>query len=107
MLIFLAVAVVVALSLQFFIYHFILKRLTRLSSAVQRISRGDLQQIALDQNDDEIGMLNRAFNGMADEIHQLISGLNTRIVEKEQAERATRKLTKAVAFSSSGIAVNR
>ncbi len=103
MLIFLAVAVVVALSLQFFIYHFILKRLTRLSSAVQRISRGDLQQIALDQNDDEIGMLNRAFNGMADEIHQLISGLNTRIVEKEQAERATRKLTKAVAFSSSGL----
>ncbi len=37
----------------------------------------------------KIGMLNRAFNGMADEIHQLISGLNTRIVEKEQAERAT------------------
>jgi diguanylate cyclase (GGDEF)-like protein/PAS domain S-box-containing protein len=103
MLIFLAVAAVVAFSLQFFIYQFILKRLTRLSSAVQRISRGDLQQIALDQNEDEIGMLNRAFNGMSEEIHQLISGLNTRIHEKEEAERATRKLTKAVAFSSSGI----
>ncbi|RVT44182.1 EAL domain-containing protein [Rheinheimera sediminis] len=103
MLIFLAVAVVVALSLQFFIYQFILKRLTRLSSAVQRISKGDVQQITLDQNDDEIGMLNRAFNGMAGEIHQLISGLNARIGEKEEAERATRKLTKAVAFSSSGI----
>lgn len=103
MLIFLAVAAVVAFSLQFFIYQFILKRLTRLSSAVQRISRGDLQHISLDQNDDEIGMLNRAFNSMAEDIHQLISGLNTRIVEKEEAERATRKLTKAVAFSSSGI----
>ena len=103
MLIFLAVAAVVACSLQFFMYQFILKRLTRLSSAVQRISRGDLQHIALDQNEDEIGMLNRAFNGMSEEIHQLISGLNTRIHEKEEAERATRKLTKAVAFSSSGI----
>ncbi len=103
MLISIAVAVIVALSLQFFIYKFILRRLTSLSSAVQRISRGELQHTNLDQNNDEIGTLNRAFNGMAEEIHQLISGLNARISEKEQAERATRKLTKAVAFSSSGL----
>jgi len=100
---FLLVAVLVALSLQFFIYQFILKRLTRLSSAVQQLSRGDSTFPTLDKNADEIGVLNRAFSSMSSEIHQLISGLNTRIQEKEEAERATRKLTKAVAFSSSGI----
>ncbi|WP_337842622.1 EAL domain-containing protein [Rheinheimera sp.] len=103
MLTFLAVAVVVALSLQFFIYQFILKRLTRLSGAVQQLSRGDGQLPELDQSTDEIGLLNQAFNSMSEEIHQLITGLNRRIQEKEEAERATRKLTKAVAFSSSGI----
>ncbi|MFN6969262.1 MAG: EAL domain-containing protein [Rheinheimera sp.] len=104
-LLFLMVALIVALSIQFFIYKFVLKRLTRLAGAVQRLSYGEPTQLELDQRSDEIGLLNRAFIRMSDEIHQLISGLNTRILEKEEAERATRKLSKAVAFSSSGIVI--
>lgn len=102
-LLFLLVALIVALALQFFIYKFVLKRLTRLATAVQRISHTDSEQIELDDRADEIGLLNRAFARMSAEIRQLIDGLNTRIQEKEEAERATRKLSKAVAFSSSGI----
>ena len=102
-LLFLLVALIVALALQFFIYKFVLKRLTSLAVAVQRLSNGEQASIELDERSDEIGLLNRAFSRMSDEIHQLIAGLNTRIQEKEEAERATRKLSKAVAFSSSGI----
>ena len=102
-LLFLLVALIVALALQFFIYRFVLKRLTSLALAVQRLSTGEQDTIELDERSDEIGLLNRAFSRMSDEIHQLIAGLNTRIQEKEEAERVTRKLSKAVAFSSSGI----
>lgn len=102
-LLFLLVALIVALALQFFIYKFVLKRLTNLANAVQRLSHSDGVRIELDDRSDEIGLLNRAFARMSDEITQLITGLNTRILEKEEAERATRKLSKAVAFSSSGI----
>ncbi len=104
-MLFLLVALIVALALQFFIYKFVLKRLTRLATAVQRLSYGDNDGLQLDNRTDEIGLLNRAFVRMSAEIHQLISGLNTRIQEKEEAERATRKLSKAVAFSSSGIVI--
>ncbi len=45
-LLFLLVALIVALALQFFIYKFVLKRLTRLASAVQRLSYGDSWQFA-------------------------------------------------------------
>lgn len=102
-MLFLLVAFIVAVALQFFIYKLVLKRLSYLATAVQRLSYNEGGQIELDDRPDEIGLLNRAFARMSDEMHQLIDGLNTRIHEKEEAERATRKLSKAVAFSSSGI----
>ena len=98
-----AVAILVALLLQFFSYQFMLKRLNRLSAAIYRLSRGDLQHVELDSKPDEIGMLNQAFGRMSDEISSLVSGLNAKIEEKELAERSARKLSKAVSFSSSGI----
>jgi diguanylate cyclase (GGDEF)-like protein/PAS domain S-box-containing protein len=101
--IFLAVAIALAALLHLISYQFVLKRLNRLSAAVVKLSRGDLQHVSLDNSKDEIGVLNRAFTGMSAEISQLVTGLNDRIAEKEQAERAARKLSKAVSFSSSGI----
>tara|TARA_R100000687_G_scaffold54795_1_gene43594 strand:+ start:44250 stop:47225 length:2976 start_codon:yes stop_codon:yes gene_type:complete len=101
--IFIVVAVALAALLHLISYQFGLKRLNRLSAAVVKLSRGDLAQVALDNKNDEIGALNRAFTGMSAEIGQLVTGLNDRIAEKEQAERAARKLSKAVSFSSSGI----
>lgn len=102
-LIFTAVALLVALFLQLVIYHVVLKRINRLSGAISRLSRGDMEQVQLDTHNDEIGMLNQAFGRMSAEISTLVSGLNARIEEKEQAERSARKLSKAVSFSSSGI----
>ena len=101
--IFIAVAIVLAALLHLISYQFVLKRLNRLSGAVVKLSRGDIQQVSLDNQKDEIGVLNRAFTSMSAEIAQLVTGLNARIAEKEQAERAARKLSKAVSFSSSGI----
>lgn len=101
--IFIGVAIILAALLHLFSYQFILKRINRLSGAVVKLSRGDIQQVSLDNKRDEIGALNRAFTGMSAEIAQLVTGLNARIAEKEQAERAARKLSKAVSFSSSGI----
>ncbi|MDP4527958.1 EAL domain-containing protein [Alkalimonas delamerensis] len=100
---FVLIALIVALLLQFFIYRLVLKRLKRVSDAVVRMGRGGYHLLNLDKGSDEIGVLNRAVEGMSDEINELLKGLNTRIAEKEQAERSTKKLTKAVSFSSSGI----
>jgi diguanylate cyclase (GGDEF)-like protein/PAS domain S-box-containing protein len=100
---FFIVALLVALLLQFVVYQFMLKRLNRLSAAINRLSRGDLQQTKLDHTPDEIGLLNQAFGSMSAEIAELVNGLNARIEEKELAERSARKLSKAVSFSSSGI----
>lgn len=101
--VFIAVAVLLAVLLHLFSYQLVLKRLSRLSGAIVKLSRGDIQQVKLDNKKDEIGQLNRAFTGMSAEIAQLVTGLNDRIAEKEQAERSARKLSKAVSFSSSGI----
>jgi diguanylate cyclase (GGDEF)-like protein/PAS domain S-box-containing protein len=103
LVVFVLVALLVALLLQLAIYQFMLKRLNRLSAAIYRLSRGDLQKVELDHKADEIGLLNQAFGRMSDEISGLVSGLNARIEEKELAERSARKLSKAVSFSSSGI----
>ncbi|KKO45578.1 diguanylate phosphodiesterase [Arsukibacterium ikkense] len=100
---FVAVAIILTVLLHLFSYQFLLKRLNKLSGAVVKLSRGDIQQVGLDDKKDEIGILNRAFTSMSSEIAQLVTGLNARIAEKEQAERAARKLSKAVSFSSSGI----
>jgi len=104
-LVFLLVAIVVAAALQVFVYKLILRRLYALVHAVQRFANGSEFKIPLDTHTDEIGMLNRAFLRMSDEMKQLIDGLNHRILEKEGAEREARKLSKAVAFSSSGLVI--
>ncbi|MGP9802197.1 bifunctional diguanylate cyclase/phosphodiesterase [Rheinheimera sp. NSM] len=105
LVVFVLVALLVALLLQLVIYQFVLKRVNRLSAAIYRLSRGDLQKVELDHKADEIGLLNQAFGRMSDEISGLVSGLNARIEEKELAERSARKLSKAVSFSSSGIVI--
>ena len=100
-----AVALLISVLLQLVVYHLILKRLNRLSAAIPRLSRGELEPAMLDSKTDEIGRLNNAFGRMSGEISELVSGLNARIEEKELAERSARKLSKAVAFSSSGIVI--
>lgn len=83
----------------------LLQRLKKLAMAVNKVGRGLQPCLQLDNQSDELGQLNRAFTGMFEEINQLVSGLDRRIAEKEQAELLARKLSKAVAYSSSGIVI--
>jgi len=100
-----AIALLLTLLLYWFIHQLLLKRLKRLAFAVDRLGQGLLPGLFLDNKTDELGMLNRAFVSMSREISDLVEGLNSRIAEKEQAELQARKLSKAVSFSSSGIAI--
>ncbi|GHG68867.1 hypothetical protein GCM10010919_18270 [Alishewanella longhuensis] len=98
-------AFIITLLLYFFINQILLKRLKKLAIAVNKVGRGVQPTLQLDNQSDELGQLNRAFTAMFEEINQLVSGLDSRIAEKEQAELLARKLSKAVAFSSSGIII--
>lgn len=99
------IALFVTAILYMLLNQLILKRLTRLASAVHRVGRGLQPSLQLDNKPDELGTLNRSFMAMNAEINQLITGLDNRIAEKEHAEMLARKLSKAVAFSSSGIII--
>lgn len=101
----LLLAVIITLLLYFLINQILLKRLKKLAVAVNKVGRGLQPTLQLDNQPDELGQLNRAFTGMFEEINQLVSGLDSRIAEKEQAELLARKLSKAVAYSSSGIVI--
>lgn len=101
----LLLAVIMTLLLYFLINQILLKRLKKLAVAVNKVGRGLQPTLQLDNQPDELGQLNRAFTGMFEEINQLVSGLDSRIAEKEQAELLARKLSKAVAYSSSGIVI--
>lgn len=83
----------------------VLKRLRKLAIAVERGGHAKIPALFLDHIDDELGQVNRAFIAMSQEMGELVEGLNSRIAEKEQAELLARKLSKAVAFSSSGVAI--
>lgn len=101
----LLLAISFTLLLYLLINNILLKRLKKLAIAVNKVGRGLQPSLQLDNQPDELGQLNRAFTGMFEEINQLVSGLDRRIAEKEQAELLARKLSKAVAYSSSGIVI--
>lgn len=98
-------ALIITLLLYLLINTILLKRLKKLAIAVNKVGRGMQPTLQLDSQPDELGQLNRAFTAMFEEINQLVTGLDSRIAEKEQAELLARKLSKAVAYSSSGIVI--
>lgn len=102
---FLSFAIVVALLLQFVLFRTVLRPINSLLNAVQVMSQGDLSVSLPKQRQDELGLLSQAFEKMAGNINDLFKGLSQRIDEKERAEKAARKLSKAVSFSSNGILI--
>lgn len=102
---FLSFAIVVALLLQFVLFRTVLKPINLLLNAVQVMSQGDLSVKLPKQRHDELGLLSQGFEKMASNINDLFKGLSQRIDEKERAEKAARKLSKAVSFSSNGILI--
>jgi diguanylate cyclase (GGDEF)-like protein/PAS domain S-box-containing protein len=98
-------AVFVTLLLHQALYQLVLRRIHSLVSAVTNFGRGRLDTQFPLENKDEIGVLNGSFKDMTIEIRKLIDGLNQRINEKEIAEKAANKLSKAVAFSGTGVMI--
>lgn len=95
----------VAMLLHQVIYHLILKRINQLVKVLISFGRGQWDHPKLTDSDDEIGLLNASFNDMSDDIKKLVNGLNQRISEKEIAEKAANRLSKAVAFSGTGVVI--
>ncbi|MGB5790994.1 MAG: EAL domain-containing protein [Pseudoalteromonas nigrifaciens] len=102
---FILYAILVALLLHQALYQLVLRRIHSLVYAVTNFGQGQLQIEFPKENKDEIGTLNGSFKDMTIEIRKLIDGLHQRIIEKEIAEKAARRLSKAVAFSGTGVVI--
>ena len=102
---FILYAILVALLLHQALYQLVLRRLHSLVYAVTNFGKGHLEIEFPKENKDEIGTLNGSFKDMTIEIRKLIDGLNQRIIEKEIAEKAANRLSKAVAFSGTGVVI--
>ncbi len=102
---FILYAILVALLLHQVLYQLVLKRILMIVHAVTDFGKGELNAALPPPSKDEIGALNSACGEMMTEIGELIDGLNQRIVEKEQAEKAAKRLSKAVSFSGSAIVI--
>jgi diguanylate cyclase (GGDEF)-like protein/PAS domain S-box-containing protein len=104
-IIFVVLAFLVALLLQQIVYHIGLKRIRELMMAVRYVAQDGWSFDLPAFKKDEIGALGQAFATMTTEINKLIAGLNQKIAEKELAEQAANKLSKAVSYSGSGILI--
>lgn len=102
---FILYAILVALLPHQALYQLVLRRLHTLVYAVTSFGKGQLTTEFPPENKDEIGTLNGSFRDMTVEIRKLIDGLNQRITEKEIAEKAANRLSKAVAFSGTGVVI--
>lgn len=102
---FILYAFLVALLLHQALYQLVLRRITSLVSAVSSFGRGKMDTQFPPESKDEIGVLNGAFKDMSVELNNTITGLNQRIKEREIAEQAANRLSKAVAHSGTGVLI--
>ncbi|NOU49771.1 EAL domain-containing protein [Pseudoalteromonas sp. JBTF-M23] len=102
---FILYAAFVALLLHQVLYQLVLSRINALVSAVSGFGKGQWKTPNLPVSNDEIGLLNDTVNKMSSEIKALVSGLNQRIAEKEKAEKQANRLSKAVSFSGTAVAI--
>ncbi|KAF7774238.1 hypothetical protein PCIT_a0647 [Pseudoalteromonas citrea] len=102
---FLLYALFVALLLHQVLYQLVLGRINLLVNAVVGFGRGQWDMPSMPSSKDEIGQLNASFNDMSEEIKKLVTGLNQRITEKEIAEKAANRLSKAVSFSGTAVVI--
>jgi len=83
-LIFLAVALIVGV-LAVATSRTLVAPLTALTRIAESITSGDLDARAEIQSQDEIGVLARSFNQMADQLSQILSGLEQRVEDRTRA----------------------
>ena len=70
----------------------LVRRLERLSGAVEALASGDLGRRVEEGRDDEVGQLSRRFNVMADRLESSVAELDARTREAESALAAKREL---------------
>ncbi|WP_462158732.1 bifunctional diguanylate cyclase/phosphodiesterase [Pseudoalteromonas sp. GB56] len=102
---FILYAILVALLLHQALYQLVLRRIYLLVDAVSSFGKGKMDTEFPPESTDEIGVLNGSFKDMSVELNNTISGLNQRIKEKEIAEQAANRLSKAVAHSGTGVLI--
>ncbi|MEM0515973.1 EAL domain-containing protein [Pseudoalteromonas sp. YIC-827] len=97
--------ILVALLLHQALYQLVLRRIHLLVDAVSSFGKGKMDTEFPPEGKDEIGVLNGSFKDMSVELTNTITGLNQRIKEKDIAERAANRLSKAVAHSGTGVLI--
>ncbi|WP_026111225.1 EAL domain-containing protein [Pseudoalteromonas ruthenica] len=102
---FILYAILVALLLHQALYQLVLRRIYLLVNAVSSFGKGKMDTDFPPESKDEIGVLNGSFKDMSVELSNTITGLNQRIKEKEVAEQAANRLSKAVAYSGTGVLI--
>jgi signal transduction histidine kinase len=70
----------------------LVRRLERLSGAVEALANGDLARRVEEGRDDEVGQLSRRFNAMADRLERSVAELDARTRDAEAALAAKREL---------------
>ncbi len=84
----------------------VIKRIKRLVVAASEVGKGHFDRVNdLQVNKDEIGALNAEFSNMAGQLGRTVTDLKQRLVEKEHAEQRAGRLSKAVEFSGSAVAI--
>ncbi len=73
-----------------------LRPVRALTAAARAIAGGDLECTAPVENDDEVGMLARAFNTMTERLRSLINELEERVTERTQALETALTETRAL-----------
>jgi GAF domain-containing protein/HAMP domain-containing protein len=99
-------AVVLAVVVSLFITRSIVNPLADLADTVERISAGDLYQVARVTREDEVGAVARAFNSLTKQLRELIGNLEDRVADRTAAlERRSLQLEAAaqVARDAAGI----
>ena len=81
------VCVALAVAASLFITRSISTPLTDLVQTATQIAGGDLRRVAKVEQEDEIGVLARAFNAMTAQLRELIDSLEKGVVERTQALR--------------------
>ncbi len=98
-------AILVALLLHQTLSVLVLRRIHTLVRAVSSFGKGNLSVEFPKEDKDEIGVLNGAFRKMASKLKQHVEVLETRLIEKDLAEKQANRLSKAVYFSGSAVVI--
>ena len=88
---------VVATILAYYGSQYLIAPLRRLTNTANQLAQGNLNARASIDTEDEIGVLGKTFNSMAEQVSTLVNTLETRIAERTQAlERNAQHLHAAV-----------